>query len=1149
MVLGLRPYEWSVVKRKRTSLVLSGTTRPPPVPTAIAFSPSAPSIFDNTTTGSFVSTLSVTMSDGSVFSGVLGFTSPNNNDGGLFALSAANLVTNSAMPTGNSTQLVTVSAAQNGTTISASLSIGVVAHGTGTVLTTFQLTSVQSGVAPFTVGVALRKGQSIGPLSTNVVSSQAVVMRRWNDNSVKHCIISGIAAFAQPNSSVTIQVIDQAGSGGASLTSANISSAAPTATVDFGDGHPVNLASLLASPIRTFVSGPNMVECHYQTIANNGAFVAFHVRLYSNGIMWVRAVVENGWVDLTNSDLSYIGTVTIGGIVVFTKDFTTNPKHYANSRWTAEGFIGGNPIVTPKHNMVDLVATKLVPNYFMDTPTAATLNTFPVQTYTPYQSTNWTPQMGDFGVQDQIGILPRWDALTITSLGDSRAFNATIANSKALGSYGIVWRGSSDSNLPLRPSIYPNFAIFGGTDSVGTGSLVWEVNHHSSGGYLAYILTGDYFHLETMQLQAATCWGCGNVGEYGAGTSKYLGRQVRGRAWMIRTISQMCGIAPSNDAMLADYQAVLLHTATVDTTLIATPSFTILGPVYGFDTGIGGGGWTENDGVSVIGSTAAWMQNFAAQAAGTASDCEPLSDANMVTWNTMRTWQYQWPIGLLGNGLAGNYCFNNAEAYGMQVAATNTDDLTQWFHDWPTIAALTTNKVPGFGACSNTLQGSSAGTPSGNLTLGAGVTGYWGNLLPAISYAVDHGAPGAAAAYNRLTGANNFSVLRNNTGGASGIPADFPQFCVQPRVSTTDALSALRSGMAVDTWKAAANTNMNAVAYSGPGAAGLGNAGVVPVMSTWCGAALDTNQEQLIVWGGGHLDYFGNEVYALKLSTLTWSELTQPDLGYPATYPGNGLLANGNPVGRHTYDNLTFLPTQNLFFACHGNDFQSNTDNHTWTLNPSTQNPNAIGAWVKRDDIPGSNVGGSGIFPGSSCAYDPTSGHVFFVGDDMFGLDEWNPSAGTGSQWTITNGNSQQLPAQQMKCAIKPGDRMIVTGLGFTVSIPISGINKGVFTTLTTTGDKTIENANAPGFVFHPPSGKFVGWNGGLTLYVFDSATNAWTVHAMTANTSPSTGFNTPTAVQPDGTYGRFFYDAAHDIFGAVNDVAQNVFFGRANIT
>ena len=37
-------------------------------------------------------------------------------------------------------------------------------------------------------------------------------------------------------------------------------------------------------------------------------------------------------------------------------------------------------------------------------------------------------------------------------------------------------------------------------------------------------------------------------------------------------------------------------------------------------------------------------------------------------------------------------------------------------------------------------------------------TYYWGNLMPALSYAVDHGAPGAAAAWDRGTTASNFPI-------------------------------------------------------------------------------------------------------------------------------------------------------------------------------------------------------------------------------------------------------------------------------------------------------------------------------------------------------------------------------------------------------
>jgi hypothetical protein len=53
--------------------------------------------------------------------------------------------------------------------------------------------------------------------------------------------------------------------------------------------------------------------------------------------------------------------------------------------------------------------------------------------------------------------------------------------------------------------------------------------------------------------------------------------------------------------------------------------------------------------------------------------------------------------------------------------------------------------------------------------------GYWGNLMPAIAYAVDHGAPGASAAWARLTGASNWSVL------ASAGFDDIPIWGIVPR--------------------------------------------------------------------------------------------------------------------------------------------------------------------------------------------------------------------------------------------------------------------------------------------------------------------------------------------------------------------------------
>jgi hypothetical protein len=38
-----------------------------------------------------------------------------------------------------------------------------------------------------------------------------------------------------------------------------------------------------------------------------------------------------------------------------------------------------------------------------------------------------------------------------------------------------------------------------------------------------------------------------------------------------------------------------------------------------------------------------------------------------------------------------------------------------------------------------------------------GASSYWGNMLPAIAYAVHHNVPGAQAAYNRMISAPNWS--------------------------------------------------------------------------------------------------------------------------------------------------------------------------------------------------------------------------------------------------------------------------------------------------------------------------------------------------------------------------------------------------------
>jgi len=81
--------------------------------------------------------------------------------------------------------------------------------------------------------------------------------RQWNDGSIKHAVISGHATLTA-NSPLDLQIAAGTPSGGAALTSLDIVAALPTASVQCGAIGTVQLATLLATPFRTWVSGPEM---------------------------------------------------------------------------------------------------------------------------------------------------------------------------------------------------------------------------------------------------------------------------------------------------------------------------------------------------------------------------------------------------------------------------------------------------------------------------------------------------------------------------------------------------------------------------------------------------------------------------------------------------------------------------------------------------------------------------------------------------------------------------------------------------------------------------------------------------------------------------------------------------------------------------
>ncbi|MGE4050163.1 MAG: hypothetical protein AB7F38_03785 [Piscinibacter sp.] len=553
---------------------------------------------------------------------------------------------------------------------------------------------------------------------------------------------------------------------GAAMTSASIQSAAPAAVVQCGSLGSVALSSLLGSPIRTWISGPEMVECHYRASVGGGTLLTvwFHVRLFADGRQWVRAIVENGYLDngsgglAANAARSYVPSVTIGSTTVFDNG-GASLSHYANTRWSAEGWIGGDPAVTARQSAAELRGSKLVPNYGWHSPAGSVLDGL-VQSYAPMSGGPHTQDMGNTGFQPGIGLLPNWEALFCSS-GDVRAYRAVLAGSSAINSYPIVWRDRS-TYLPPKPSAFSNWTLSGpnggGDDGYNAGSLRWEVHHHPSAGYLAYLLTGDYWHLETAYLQAATTYLIISQ-DRGAGVNRFLQPgQTRGIAWALRTVGLLCAIAPDADitagGVAADYRSLLAnsyarHKSAIDANGSMIWSGSVYQSVYGNWNGTG--------------TVAPWMTDFWVMTNGFVSDTEPL--ASMTTLDAVRDWMYRWAVGRLGvPGDTNQFPFTNAAQYGLKVASDGGG--SNWYQSWGAIYTQTTGNSNSGGG--NTLQGSSGANPQ------AMADGYWGNLHAAMAYAVDHRASGAAAAWSRLSGATNYAS------GAQGFH-DTPVWGIAPR--------------------------------------------------------------------------------------------------------------------------------------------------------------------------------------------------------------------------------------------------------------------------------------------------------------------------------------------------------------------------------
>jgi len=336
-----------------------------------------------------------------------------------------------------------------------------------------------------------------------------------------------------------------------------------------------------------------------------------------------------------------------------------------------------------------------------------------------------------------------------------------LANDNAVGSYGFHYR-DKQTGRPLEITNHPyvtladyshakQAASWGNTDyandllpacgGVCSNPYTFDIAHHPSIGYVAYMVTGDFYYLEELQFAASyiELWSNPAYRKYSKGILYQAQPQVRGQAWALRTISDAAFITPDSDPMksyftqlmtniIADYNARYTNGGMSDPLHIAFGQFP----------------YTINGAARV--GIAPWQDDFFTWAVGHAAEEGFPGALQLLKWKSvfqvdmMTDWE---------NNPSQGYCWLEASAYNLQVRDTQGGPIYSslshaYQQTFPTLYGLTCNSQE----MVNTMSTSSHTYQIGEMYgYSDSATGFPSNLQIGLAMADESGIAGAANAW------------------------------------------------------------------------------------------------------------------------------------------------------------------------------------------------------------------------------------------------------------------------------------------------------------------------------------------------------------------------------------------------------------------
>jgi hypothetical protein len=366
----------------------------------------------------------------------------------------------------------------------------------------------------------------------------------------------------------------------------------------------------------------------------------------------------------------------------------------------------------------------------------------------------------------------------MTSNGDTRAWRAVQINGYAVGRYGYHFRDETTNRAP-RFSAYPNLVLDSTSGIPGTGASSTNLytpassggtppafanTHMPAIGFMAYLVTGRWYFLDEMQLLSSAMFlkQTDSNRSFGQGVllASVGSNTTRGAAWTLRALADVAAMTADDDEPLkSEYIGSVQNNINYYYgRYIAQPS-NPLGAVQPYSDYSPGDGKLDS---------AAWMEDFLTWSFGNIKSVQAYGAAYDAKIDQFLAWKYRSIVGRFGPNQAGSWSYRNAAVYTMPYAPSESADWAggsgPWYSSW------------GDAFAANGLTYTSGNTLLGSYIDGDGLsTSYWGNLQPALAYAVEHNAVGALDAYNRMLSASNWAAA------ASYFNTDTPVWSVRPR--------------------------------------------------------------------------------------------------------------------------------------------------------------------------------------------------------------------------------------------------------------------------------------------------------------------------------------------------------------------------------